>query len=68
MAQGTRMGDKMRIMIILVVLMLLFTVACDTELGHAGHDHDGDGVQDHDASEHMDEEHDMHDDTPSIDI
>lgn len=48
------------IFLLLVFGLLLFTVGCDTELGHSHeeHDHDGDGIQDHTAEEHHEDEHD----------
>lgn len=49
------------VLMLLVVLMLSFTACADVELGHANHDHDGDGVQDHDAKDHLDEEHALED-------
>ncbi len=51
-----------KIVLVGVVLLLLFAVGCDTELGHSdeGHDHDGDGIEDHAAEDHGDEE-DGHD-------
>ncbi|MBU0459896.1 MAG: hypothetical protein KJ597_01060 [Nanoarchaeota archaeon] len=47
------------VFVLLVVSLMLFTVGCDTELGHSheDHDHDGDGIQDHTEEEHH-EEHD----------
>ena len=41
--------------LILIVLGLLFT-ACNTELSHEDHDHDGDGTQDHSPEEHDEHE------------
>ncbi len=43
----------------LLIFGLLVTVGCDTELGHVheDHDHDGDGIQDHTAEEHHEEEY-----------
>jgi len=61
MLQHMYMVKKMRkIIIILLVFLVLFTLGCDTELGHGSedHDHDGDGIPDHAAEEHVDEEHD----------
>lgn len=46
------------IIAIILIFGLIFT-ACDTELGHQDHDHDGDGIQDHAPEEHEEslEEH-----------
>ncbi|NJL43733.1 MAG: hypothetical protein HC945_00165 [Nitrosarchaeum sp.] len=41
----------------LLLLVALLLASCDTELGHSeDHDHDGDGIQDHAASEHEEEQ------------
>ena len=45
----------MRIIItLMLVFLVLFSIGCDTELGHPdeNHDHDGDGIQDHTTEEH----------------
>jgi hypothetical protein len=47
---------KNMLFLVLVLGLLVFTVGCDTELGHVDHDHDHDGVQDHTAEEHDPEE------------
>lgn len=39
-------------LIAVLVIALFACSACDTELGHTDHDHDGDGVQDHAPHEH----------------
>jgi|TARA_B100001971_G_scaffold70895_1_gene65308 hypothetical protein len=46
-------------LLMLLIFGLLVTVGCDTELGHVheDHDHDGDGIQDHTAEEHHEEEY-----------
>lgn len=46
---------KRIIFIIFVIALLVLAVSCSTELGHSDHDHDGDGVQDHAAEDHVDE-------------
>lgn len=46
----------MKYLSLILALMLVFAAGCSTELGHQDHDHDGDGVQDHTAEEHVDEE------------
>jgi hypothetical protein len=61
--------NPVKIILILTVLTL-FTVACDTELGHShdgtdshheNHDHDGDGIQGHTLEEHsVDDKIDQH--------
>jgi hypothetical protein len=40
----------------LLLIALVFLSACDTELGHESHDHDGDGHEDHAPEEHEDHE------------
>jgi hypothetical protein len=49
----------MKNMILLLLVLLVLTTGCDTELGHhdEDHDHDGDGIQDHTAEEHDAAEH-----------
>jgi hypothetical protein len=50
---------------ILLIVLMLFVVGCDTELGHhhhENHDHDGDGVQDHVPEEHDSEWHEENED------
>lgn len=46
----------MKIILGLILILLVFAVGCDTELGHhhEDHDHDGDGIQDHTSEEHLD--------------
>jgi hypothetical protein len=48
-------------MVIMLVLLIAFTVGCDTELGHSDedHDHDGDGVQDHISEDHEEEHEEL---------
>ena len=38
-----------------MIVLIVFTVGCDTKLGHEDHDHDGDGVQDHAPEDHHEE-------------
>ncbi len=47
-------------MVLLLVLLLVFTAGCDTELGHSHEDHDGDGIQDHAPEDH----HEQHREEP----
>ncbi len=50
-----------KILIVGLMLVLLLTVGCDIELGHSddeGHDHDGDGFEDHTAEDHYDDHED----------
>jgi len=52
------MGEvkEMKVLFVaLIIAVVLFTVGCDTELGHhheENHDHDGDGVPDHAPKDH----------------
>ena len=46
-----------RVVLVLLVFLALFSVGCETELGHEDHDHDKDGVQDHAAENHVYEPH-----------
>jgi hypothetical protein len=47
------------LLLLLILGLLVFSVGCDTELGHSheNHDHDGDGVPDHTVEEHHEGEH-----------
>ena len=53
------MGEKMKVLSLLLIILTICAFGCDTELGHRhdghdheNHDHDGDGVQDHSAEDH----------------
>ena len=61
--------DKMKKLIVFaVVILAIFALGCDIELGHVDHDHDGDGVQDHAAEDHDEEEDHHEDEEHSVDL
>jgi len=47
----------MKVLIVtLMIVLILFTIGCDTELGHhENHDHEGDEIPDHIPEEHEEE-------------
>ena len=47
------------LLLLLIFGLLVFAIGCDTELGHSHeeHDHDGDGIPDHTAEEHHEDEY-----------